>query len=151
MIELARACDREAVERLAKQIHAMHIEWRPDIYQMPEELFPEERFAELVKNRELYVAKLGGSVVGYAMTAMRVHDLPELVKRKVFYIQQFCVDEEFRGHGIGTQMMEELRVLAKAFGCTDIQLNVYPQNDAAVSFYQKCGFMIQNINMQRKV
>jgi ribosomal protein S18 acetylase RimI-like enzyme len=61
------------------------------------------------------------------------------------------VDEALRGHGIGTQMMEELRVLAKAFGCTDLQLNVYPQNDAAVSFYQKCGFMIQNINMQRKV
>jgi len=47
-------------------------------------------------------------------------------------------------------MMEEVRILAKAFGCTDMQLGVYPQNDAAVSFYQKCGFMIQNINMQRK-
>ena len=73
------------------------------------------------------------------------------MRRKVFYINKFCVDEAYRNHGIGTQMMEELRILAKAFGCTDLQLNVYPQNDAAVSFYQKCGFMIQNINMQRKV
>ena len=129
----------------------MHMDWRPDIYRMPEELFPEERFAELIANRELYVAKVGGRVAGYAQTCIRVHDLPELVKRKVFYIQQFSVDENFRGHGIGTRMMEELRILAKAFGCTDMQLNVYPQNDAAVSFYQKCGFMIQNINMQRKV
>ena len=54
-------------------------------------------------------------------------------------------------HGIGTQMMEEIRVLAKAFGCTDLQLGVYPQNDAAVSFYQKCGFAIKSIDMQRKV
>ncbi|MBE6949912.1 MAG: GNAT family N-acetyltransferase [Ruminococcaceae bacterium] len=151
MIELANAKDRAAVNRLSRQIHQLHMDWRPDIYRMPEELFPEERFSELIKNKELYVAKLGGTVVGYAMTAIRIHDLPELVKRKVFYIQQFCVDEEFQNHGIGTQMMEELRVLARAFGCTDLQLNVYPQNDAAVSFYQKCGFMIQNINMQRKV
>lgn len=151
MIELANDKDRAAVNRLARQIHQMHMDWRPDIYRMPEELFPEERFAELIAKRELYVAKLGDSVVGYAMIALRVHDLPELVKRKVFHIQQFCVDEEFRNHGIGTQMMTELRVLARAFGCTDLQLNVYPQNDAAVSFYQKCGFMIQNINMQRKV
>lgn len=150
MIELARSCDRADVNRLARQVHALHVDWRPDIYRMPEELFPEERFAELITKRELYVAKLGGTVVGYAMTAIRVQDTPELVKRKVFCIQQFCVDEEFRNHGNGTQMVEELRILARAFGCTDLQLNVYPQNDAAVSFYQKCGFMIQNINMQRK-
>lgn len=151
MIELAIMTDCAAVNRLARQVHALHVDWRPDIYRMPEELFPEERFAELITKRELYVAKLGGTVVGYAMTAIRVQDTPELVKRKVFCIQQFCVDEEFRNHGIGTQMMEELRVLARAFGCTDLQLNVYPENDSAVSFYQKCGFMIQNINMQRKV
>lgn len=151
MIELANDKDRAAVNRLARQIHQLHINWRPDIYRMPEELFPKERFTELIAKRELYVAKVGGTVVGYAMVIIRNHDLPELMKRKVFHIQQFCVDEEFRNHGIGTQMMEELRVLARAFGCTDLQLNVYPENDAAVSFYQKCGFMIQNINMQRKV
>lgn len=151
MIELANSKDRAAVNRLARQIHQLHINWRPDIYRMPEELFPKERFTELIAKRELYVAKVGGTVVGYAMVTIRDQDLPELMKRKVFHIQQFCVDEEFRNHGIGTQMMEELRVLARAFGCTDLQLNVYPENDAAVSFYQKCGFMIQNINMQRKV
>ena len=151
MIELANDKDRAAVNRLARQIHQLHINWRPDIYRMPDELFPEERFAELIAKRELYVAKVGGTVVGYAMVTIRDQDLPELMKRKVFHIQQFCVDEEFRNHGIGTQMMEELRVLARAFGCTDLQLNVYPENDAAVSFYQKCGCMIQNINMQRKV
>ena len=151
MIELATAKDRAEVNRLARQIHEMHINWRPDIYRMPEELFPEERFAELIAKRELYVAKVGGTVVGYTMVTIRDQDLPELIKRKVFYIQQFCVDEEFRNHGIGTQMMNELRVLARAFRCTDLQLNVYPENDAAVSFYQKCGFMIRSINMQRKV
>ena len=150
MIELATAKDRAEVNRLARQVHALHVDWRPDISRMPEELFPEERFAELISKRELYVAKLCETVVGYAMTAIRVQDTPELVMRKVFCIQQFCVDEEFRNHGIGTQMVEELRILARAFGCTDLQLNVYPENDAAVSFYQKCGFMIQNINMQRK-
>lgn len=151
MLELATLNDRTDVERLAKQIHAQHVAWRPDIYRMPGELFPEERFQELISRRELYVAKLDGIVAGYAMTAIRVIDTPEQQKRKVFHIQQLCVDEALQNHGIGTRMMEELRVLARAFGCTDMQLNVYPQNDAAVSFYQKCGFMIQNINMQRKV
>jgi len=66
-------------------------------------------------------------------------------------INDFAVEETLRGHGIGTAMMEELRVLAHAFGCTDLQLTVYPQNDAAIGFYQKCGYTIKSIDMQRKV
>ena len=151
MLELATKHDRAEVERLAKQVHEMHVAWRPDLFTMPEELFPEEHYSELLKNRELYVAKLDGTVAGFCWLKMRKSEDIGRVPRKIMEIYQLCVDEPLRNHGIGTQMMEELRVLARAFGCTDLQLNVYPENDAAVSFYQKCGFMIQNINMQRKV
>ena len=151
MLELATHKDRNDVNRLARQVHEMHVSWRPDLYTMPEELFPEELFTELVKNRELYVAKLNGTVAGFCWLRMRVSDGIGRVPRKIMVIDQICVDEALRNHGIGTQMMEETRVLARAFGCTDLQLGVYPQNDAAVSFYQKCGFMIRSIDMQRKV
>ena len=150
MLELATLKNRDDVNRLARQVHEMHVSWRPDLFTMPEELFPEERFLELIGKRELYVAKLDGNVVGYAQTAIRTIESPELCPRKIFLIQQFCVDESVRGHGIGTQMAAELRLLSKAFRCSDMMLCVYPQNDAAVSFWQKCGFMIQNINMQCK-
>ena len=150
MLELATKNDRNDVNRLARQVHELHVSWRPDLYTMPEELFPQELFSQLVKNRELYVAKLEGNVVGFAMTTIRTVDAHDQQPRRIFLIQQFCVDESVRGQGIGTQMMAELRLLARAFRCTDMQLNVYPQNDAAVSFWQKCGFMIQNINMQCK-
>ena len=151
MLELATLKNRDDVNRLARQAHEMHVQWRPDLYQMPEELFPEALYAELLKNRELYVAKLDGAVVGYCWLRMRVSEGVGKVTRKIMLIDQVCVDEALRNHGIGTQMMEEVRVLARAFGCTDLQLGVYPQNDEAVSFYQKCGFMIRSIDMQRKV
>ena len=151
MLELATKLDRPDVNRLARQVHEMHTQWRPDLFRMEDELFPRELFDQTVKDRELYVAKLGGSVVGFCRLKMRMSDGIGRVPRKVMVIDQLCVDEAFRGHGIGTQMMEEIRVLARAFGCTDLQLGVYPQNDAAVSFYQKCGFMIRSIDMQRKV
>ncbi len=151
MLELARESDREAVNALARQVHTMHIEWRPDLYTLPEEMYPEERFAESIKQRELYVARSGSLVVGYALVRIRVSEGPGLVYRKVMLVDEFAVDESCRNQGIGTQMMAEVRALARAFGCTDMQLGVYPQNDAAVAFYQKCGFMIRNINMQRKV
>ena len=151
MLELARDIDRVDVNRLARQVHELHVSWRPDIYCMPEELFPEHAFAELIARREIYVAKLENRIVGYVTVKTRTYDWPAVVYRRVMLIDQICVDEAFRGHGFGTQMMEEIRILAKAFGCTDLQMGVYPQNDAAVSFYQKCGFMIRSIDMQIKV
>jgi len=151
MLELATLSDREAVNDLAGQVHAMHVQWRPDIYEMVPEMYPEERFLEAVKLRQLYVAKVDGMTVGYVSVKIRNYDWPGVVKRKVMVVDEICVDELCRGHGIGTEMMKDIRALAKAFRCTDLQLGVYPQNDDAVGFYQKCGFTIRSIDMQRKV
>ncbi len=151
MLELARPEDREAVNALALQVHALHVAWRPDLYEMVDTLYSEERFSQLVKNRELYVARIGGVIAGYVSVKMRDYDWPGVVRRKVMVVDEICVDELCRGQGIGTEMMEDVRALAKAFRCTDMQLGVYPQNDDAVGFYQKCGFTIRSIDMQRKV
>lgn len=151
MLELARPEDRKTVNDLAIAVHAMHVAWRPDIYQMVEELYPEERFLEAIRQRSLYVAKLNNVTVGYIAIKFRDYDWPGVVRRKIMIVDEVCVEESCRGQGIGQQMILELRALARAFRCTDMQLGVYPQNDDAVGFYQKCGFMIQNITMQSKV
>lgn len=151
MLELATTADRPAVNALAREVHAMHVAWRPDIYEMVEELYSEERFNQAVQSRQLYVAKLNGIVAGYVLVKFRDYDWPGVVRRKVMVLDEICVEQAFRGHGIGTRMMEEVHALARAFGCTDMQLGVYPQNDDAVGFYQKCGFTIRSIDMQRKV
>jgi len=151
MLELAAAADRQAVNAIARQIHDMHVSWRPDIYEPLEEHYTQDRFDESVRNRQLYVAKLAGEVVGFAALNQCTYDWPGVVKRRVMIVDEFGVHEFCRGHGIGTAMMEDIHALAKAFGCTDLQLRVYPQNDDAIGFYQHCGFQIQNIGMQKKV
>jgi ribosomal protein S18 acetylase RimI-like enzyme len=151
MLELATAADREAVNAIAKQVHDLHVAWRPDIYQAAEEQFDEELFAESIRNRQIYVAKISGEVAGFVALKRCTYDWPGVVKRHVMMVEEFGVHESCRGHGIGRAMMEDIHALAKVFGCSDLQLRVYPQNDEAVGFYQKCGFTIQNIGMQKKV
>lgn len=151
MLQLARREDREAVDGLAKQVHTMHVAWRPDIYEMVDTMYTRERFDAAVKQRQLYVAKIDNAVVGYVLVKIRDYDWPGVVRRKVMVIDEICVEKFCRGQGIGKQMMEDVRALARAFRCTDLQLGVYPQNDDAVGFYQKCGFTIRSIDMQRKV
>ncbi len=151
MLELARPEDRRTINTICKQCHELHVQWRPDIYQMDEELYDEEWFLEGLKEKQIYVAKLHGVIVGYIRYRIHNIDNPGSVKRKLFLLDEFAVEESCRGQGIGSMMMEDVFALAKAFGCTDMQLSVYPQNEAAVAFYQKFGFTIRNINMQRKV
>lgn len=151
MLELATLNDREVVNALAREVHAMHVQWRPDIYEMVEELYPQERFLEAIRSRSLYVAKIHSITVGYVSLKIRDYNWPGVVKRKVMVVDEICVEESARGQGIGREIMEDVHALAKAFRCTDLQLGVYPQNDAAVAFYQKCGFNIRSIDMQKKV
>jgi len=151
MLQLARPEDRESVNLLAGQVHAMHVAWRPDIYEVTEELYSEARLLDAIRQRQLYVAKIDAVVVGYLLMKIRNYDWPGVVRRRVMILDELCVHESCRNQGIGRQMMADARALAKAFGCTDIQLGVYPQNDDAVAFYQKCGFTIRSIDMERKV
>ena len=151
MLELARDADRQAGNAMARQGHAMHVAWRPDLYEMVEEHYPEERFRQAVEEKQLYVAKINGTVVGYTLLLVREVSHPGTVKRRVMRIDEICVEESCRNQGIGQEMMADVRALARAFGCRDLQLGVYPQNDSAVAFYEKCGFTIRSIDMLMKV
>lgn len=151
MLELAAPADRETVNELAKQVHAMHVSWQPDIYEMVEALYSQERFDEAVKARQLYVAKIDGIAVGYVLVKIREYNWPGVVRRRVMLVDELCVEALCRGQGIGTQMLLEVRALAKAFGCTDLQLGAVPQNEGALHFYQKCGFAIRSIEMRAKL
>lgn len=151
MLQLARPVDREQVECIAKEVHALHVSWRPDIYEMPDELYSAERFARVLAEKQLYVAKDREQVLGYVLLKMRSYDWPGVVRRKVMIVDELAVREEIRNKGIGSAIMDDVKVLARAFGCTDLQLGVYPQNDAAVAFYQKNGLMIRSIDMQMKL
>ena len=151
MLQLARREDRDVINVLANQVHRMHVLWRPDIYQEEEQLWPQSRFIDAVQQRQLFVEVVNEEVVGYVLVKIRDYEMAGHVKRKVLLVDEICVDEKHRNQGIGTQMMIGIRAIARALGCTDLQLGVYPQNNEALAFYQKCGFRIRSIDMQMKV
>ena len=151
MLQLARETDWESVNRLSVQIHDLHAAWRPDLYEYHTEPYPKEKFLDDIRNRCVYVAKLGEQVAGYVVISMMEKSGPGVVSQKVMRLESICVDEPLRGHGIGKSMVNDVWALGKAFGCKQILLGVHPENDMAVGFYQKCGFQIRTINMDRKI
>ena len=151
MLELARPSDWEEINRLSVQIHDLHAAWRPDIYYSCAEPYPHEEFLAHIAEKRVYVAKLGGSVVGYLVLSFFTKGGPGNHASKGARLDSICVEKSLRGHGIGKEMVRDARILAKAFGCKELMLGVHPENDDAVSFYQKCGFRIRTINMDMKL
>ena len=151
MLELAREVDFEQVSRLALQIHQPHVAWRPDIYCDTTFPYPKEKFLEDISKRMVYVAKVDEFIAGFLVLSKRTKSGEGLVSKDVLVLESICVDEAFRGQGIGRTMLSELRLLARVFRCQEVILSVYPENDGAIAFYQKCGFFIRSINMDMKV
>ncbi len=151
MLELAGLSDREDLNRLAKQLYGQYLAWRPDLYQAEDVLYEEARILRERKDRQLYTAKIGGAVIGYVRLHIEQAEGLGMCPKRRMILDEFCVEEAYRDQGFGTEMMQEVRALAQAFRCDDMQLKVYPQNDEAVGFWQKCGFTIQRIEMQQRV
>lgn len=153
MIALERATqeDRQAVDALAREVHSLHVAWRPDIYEMPREIYPADRFQNGLDSGSLYVARQGNTVVGYAAIKIRDYDWAGMVPRRVLVLDELCVARDCHRQGIGRAMMTALRELAKAEKCADMQLGVYPQNRDAVAFYEACGFSLQSVTMSARL
>lgn len=151
ILEPAVPSDWEAINALAMQVHTLHVGWQPDIYAMPQMLFTQERVEADIQNNALYVVRRNGTVIGYARLGVRETEYPRLVKRKILLVGELCVSEDMRGQGIGSEMMSGIAVVAKNLGCTDLELSVYPENEAALALYRKCGFTVRDLQMQRKV
>lgn len=59
--------------------------------------------------------------------------------RPSIYMKELYVDEAYRGHKIGEQLMNALRNEAKLHNCGQIKWTVAPWNEAGQKFYERLG------------
>jgi diamine N-acetyltransferase len=67
-------------------------------------------------------------------------ELDELIGKKQIEVQQIYVKKAFKGHGIGTILMEKVIQLAQHGKYDAIWLGVWEHNPAAIAFYEHKGF-----------
>ena len=66
------------------------------------------------------------------------------IKEDDYYFAIVAVDEDSRGQGIGSLIIEEGIKLARKQGCKRVVLDVDIENKGALRFYEKLGFTIFN-------
>jgi ribosomal protein S18 acetylase RimI-like enzyme len=62
-----------------------------------------------------------------------------------FYIDTLCVDDRFRGYGIGSILLKEAEKMALQKGYSRVSLNVAQDNPIARKLYQRMGYLKEKV------
>ena len=151
MIRYAMEKDIEKIEDLLSQVDMVHHNGRPDIFKIGNK-YSEEELKELLNNKQrpiLVSVNATDEVVGFCFGIFQQHkDNSILTDIKTLYIDDLCVDEKFRGKGVGKELYEAALSLAKEKGCYNLTLNVWSCNESAIRFYESMGLIPQKIGME---
>ena len=67
------------------------------------------------------------------------------------FIYDFIIFEDYRGMGYGKEAMKALEEIAKELGMKKIGLHVFGHNKIAQGLYEKMGYQITNISMEKLI
>ena len=146
--------DFDEINVIAKEVHDLHVEFRPDIFKQAEKPISQDYFNSLLANNQLYVAKENNRIVGYIIINPKESDgFTEdfYIKCKTIIVEALGVKKEYKSKGIGTQLMKFVIDYVKRNGYTDIELTVSSENTDAIKFYEKLGMRPKNIKYQMRV
>lgn len=151
LVDVPKKEDLNLVNKIAKQVQDLHVKWRPDLFLNVDEVITKENFEEKIQNKEIFVAKLQNEIVGYITFNINEKNNPIMRYRKQLSIEAIGVDENNRGKGIGTSLLEHVKNEAKKNNCTDMYLTVNEENKGAIKLYEKFGFKVKNISYSMKI
>lgn len=96
---------------------------------------------ELIEDKatEVLVAENDNQIIGCGYAQIRTAKAYE--KHELFgYLGFMFVHPEFRGKGINNLLLGDLKKWVLSQGITEVRLEVYHDNEAAVKAYEKAGF-----------
>jgi ribosomal protein S18 acetylase RimI-like enzyme len=151
MIRKAEPRDRDVIQALHQSVIDFEKD-ECDSYQ--DQQFPEtdaaQNFYDFVVTEQNghfgYVFEEDGIVKGYV--SLRVQNPLEYNYRKglsILQLQTMSVDEKFRGQGIGRQLVNHAKIVARDLGFSHMRVVALAQNDRARHLYRECGFYEQEI------
>ncbi|AIK90591.1 GNAT family N-acetyltransferase [Glaesserella parasuis] len=155
MIRPAKADDVARIAELLYQVHAVHVEARPDIFQAGKRKYSDEEILALMADEQkpIFVYEdENDTVQGYAFCIYQImQGIPALFDRNVLYIDDLCVDASQRGKKIGEKLYQYMVDFAKANACDSVTLHVWNDNQGAFSFYERLGLEPLKTLMEQKL
>ena len=151
MIRKAKENDIPKILDLLSQVNDVHAEGRPDFFIKGRRKYNEADLMLIINDgtTSVFVCEEDNDVKGYAFCV--IQDLSKchnLHPDKSLYIDDICVDEKYRRHGVGRKLYDFVMQYAKNEGCFNVTLNVWDKNPEARAFYENMGMKVQKVCME---
>ncbi len=150
-IRMAQEKDLPEINKLLYQVCMVHHNGRPDLFRAGAKKYTDGELIKIMHDEKtpiLVAADENDIVRGYAFCIFQEHKSGSLTDIKTLYIDDLCVDEDYRGQHIGTLLYNAVLDFAKKNKCYNVTLNVWSCNESAMKFYEKCGLKPQKVGME---
>lgn len=87
------------------------------------------------EDKIVFVAEDNDKVVGFLSVCM-------YKKKNYIYLDDYCVNSNYRGYGIGTKLMNMSIDYANKFNIKNIRTHVESANHESIIFYENKGFRV---------
>jgi GNAT superfamily N-acetyltransferase len=104
------------------------------IDQLKQDLFGENPLSSVL------LVEVAGEIIGFA-TYHPIYST--FLAKPGLWLDDLFLKPQFRGQGMGTQLMQRLCEIAIATGCERIDWTVAAHNNLGIQFYEKIGATIQ--------
>ena len=146
--------DRKQIIPLLEQVSRLHIKRRADIFKTKKYQDIDKYALELISNKEkiTFVAEQENKILGIIVLKIKeVKNHINLKDSKTLWVDELCVNKENRGEGIGKQLINKAKEIAKELNCIRLELNCWKMNKEAIAFYEKQGMQTQRRIMELKL
>ena len=153
IIRLAVEDDLKRVQELSQELmeYEKSITKREFMFNLDWALTDEgyENYKSNISRDELYVVCIDDKIIGY-MTCWINRRLPWLAY-KTMEIGKLYVEPEYRGKGIGTELINKAKELCKENDIKYLKVEVTADNEQAKEFYKKNGLYSYTIEQYYEV
>lgn len=150
-IRFAQAKDIPGILSLLRQVGEVHHQGRPDIFRDGAQKYGASQILSMLDSSgtPIFVAVEDDKVLGYGFCMFKqFKNDPVIADHSEIYIDDLCVDENFRGQHIGRAIYNEILRYARMRRCYNVTLNVWSCNPSAMKFYESLGLKPQKVGME---
>ncbi|MCR5681230.1 MAG: GNAT family N-acetyltransferase [Clostridiales bacterium] len=145
--------DFAGVLPLQYEIQKLHKAGRPDLFRTGAVSYPEEIFRQTVNDPawRCAVCEADGEIAGFLFAwVRRLHDHRNMRDADILLLDDICVGERFRRHGVGRALFAYAEAAAEEAGCSRIELSLWSFNEDAAAFYRAMGLRPMTVKMEKR-
>lgn len=154
MLRIKPSNNAELLASLNQEVQEWHHRNYPERFKPYNQWAIEKTFEELLESPDwlAWVAWWGERPVGYTLSLIRVQpDSAFTYQSNIWYLDQVCVTEAYRGRGIAKALMETIKTEALKRDIVLIEMNHWTKNITAKNFFTRQGFQYFNERMHLKL